>query len=87
VKLDYERLLSLLQDNVGKQWGKKEAKIPTNKQYVKYTQNYQSRAVVATFGGELRARREASQEREASLAYELLNRMLELGRPHAYPAS
>jgi hypothetical protein len=37
-----------------------------------------------TFGGGLRAKREASQEREASLACQLLNRMLELGRPQSY---
>jgi hypothetical protein len=40
-----------------------------------------------TFGGGLRAKREDSQEREASLACELLNRMLELGRPQSYPVS
>jgi Transposase DDE domain len=37
-----------------------------------------------TFGGGLRAKRDASQEREASLACQLLNRMLELGRPQSY---
>ena len=40
-----------------------------------------------TFGGGLRAKREESQEREASLACELLNRMRELGRPLSYPVS
>jgi hypothetical protein len=34
-----------------------------------------------TFGDRLRAKRDAAQEREASLACQLLNRMLELGRP------
>ena len=38
-----------------------------------------------TFGDRLRAKREESQEREASLACELLNRMRELGRPQSYP--
>ena len=38
-----------------------------------------------TFGGRLRAKREESQEREAALACQLLNRMLELGRPQSYP--
>ena len=37
-----------------------------------------------TFGGGLRAKRDASQEREASLACQLLNRMRELGRPQSY---
>ncbi len=38
-----------------------------------------------TFGGGLRAKRDASQAREASLACELLNRMRERGRPQSYP--
>lgn len=37
-----------------------------------------------TFGGRVRAKRDDAQEREASLACALLNRMLELGRPHSY---
>jgi hypothetical protein len=40
-----------------------------------------------TFGDRLRAKRDESQEREASLACQLLNRMLELGRPQSYPVS
>jgi hypothetical protein len=40
-----------------------------------------------TFGDRLRAKRDESQAREASLACELLNRMLELGRPLSYPVS
>ena len=38
-----------------------------------------------TFGCGLRAKREESQEREASLACQLLNRMRELGCPQSYP--
>jgi len=37
------------------------------------------------FGGELRSKRDASQERETALACELLNRMQALGRPQSYP--
>ena len=40
-----------------------------------------------TFGGGLRAKRDASQEREASLACQLLNRMRELGCPLSYTVS
>ena len=39
------------------------------------------------FGGTLRAKRDEAQEREAVLACQLLNRMLELGRPQSYPVS
>ena len=40
-----------------------------------------------TFGDHLRAKREESQEREASLACQLLNRRRELGRPQSYAVS
>jgi hypothetical protein len=40
-----------------------------------------------TFGDRLRAKRDASQEREAALACQLLNRMRELGCPQSYPVS
>ena len=40
-----------------------------------------------TFGDRLRAKRDEAQEREASLACQLLNRMLELGRPLSYPVN
>ena len=37
------------------------------------------------FGGVLRAKHDESQVREALLACQLLNRMLNLGRPQSYP--
>jgi hypothetical protein len=40
-----------------------------------------------TCGDHLRAKREASQEREAALACQLRNRMRELGRPQSYAVS
>jgi hypothetical protein len=40
-----------------------------------------------TFGGVLRSKRDASQEREASLACELLNRMQARGCPQSYAVS
>lgn len=46
VERDYTRLVDFLSGNVNRTWGKKEAKLPTRSHYVKYTQNYMSRAVV-----------------------------------------
>lgn len=43
---NYQQLLNLLSGEAGKQWGKREVLTPSNKRYVKYTQNYMSRAVV-----------------------------------------
>jgi hypothetical protein len=40
-----------------------------------------------TVGDRLRAKRDESQEREASLACQLLNRMREMGRPVSYAVS
>lgn len=46
IKRDFARLMSLLQGNVDDNWGRKERRIPDRKHYVKYTQNYKSRAIV-----------------------------------------
>jgi membrane-bound lytic murein transglycosylase C len=35
-----------LTGNVKEKWGSKEVKLPEKKKYVKYTQNYRSRAIV-----------------------------------------
>ena len=51
-----------------------------------YAENVFSR-FKRTFGDRLRAKRDASQEREASLACALLNRMRALGRPQSYLVS
>jgi membrane-bound lytic murein transglycosylase C len=46
IKRDYDNLVTLLTGKVTKTWGKKEVKLPSRVQYIKYTQNYMSRAVV-----------------------------------------
>lgn len=43
---NYQKLVDILSGKAGAQWGKKEAVTPSNKRYVKYTQNYMSRAIV-----------------------------------------
>src|SRR3989344_6429015 len=53
IKHEYDNLVALLRGEVGKTWGKKEVKIATPKHYVKYTQNYQSRAIVNFDSGEI----------------------------------
>ena len=39
------------------------------------------------FGGRMRAKRDAAQEREATIACGVLNRMRAMGRPHSYRVS
>jgi membrane-bound lytic murein transglycosylase C len=46
VQRDFETLMAALTGKVRNTWGEKEIKIPERKRYVKYTQNYMSRAIV-----------------------------------------
>ncbi len=46
LKRDYDILMAALTGNVNRNWGKKETKLPSRTSYVKYTQNYKSRAIV-----------------------------------------
>ncbi len=43
---DFELIMAALTGNVRQTWGEKEVKVPEKKKYVKYTQNYMSRAIV-----------------------------------------
>ena len=43
---NYNQLQALLRGEVGREWGNREVVTPSNKRYVKYTQNYKSRAIV-----------------------------------------
>ena len=53
VQSDFRLLMDVLRGNAGKQWGKKEARLPDRTHYVKYTQGYLSRAVVDFDRGEI----------------------------------
>lgn len=46
VQRDFETIMAALTGRVRQTWGEKEVKVPEQKKYVKYTQNYMSRAVV-----------------------------------------
>ncbi len=43
---EFQTLYDALTGNVKEKWGPKEVKLPEKKKYVKYTQKYQSRAIV-----------------------------------------
>tara|TARA_B100002003_G_scaffold250499_1_gene290105 strand:- start:2301 stop:3467 length:1167 start_codon:yes stop_codon:yes gene_type:complete len=45
-RANYKKLLTLLRGDVATQWGTKEVVTPGNHRYVKYTDNYKSRAIV-----------------------------------------
>jgi membrane-bound lytic murein transglycosylase C len=52
-KRDFDTLMNTLSGNVKKKWGKKEARLPGRKTYVKYTKQYKSRAIVDFERGEI----------------------------------
>ncbi|MGA8007615.1 MAG: murein transglycosylase domain-containing protein [Burkholderiales bacterium] len=52
-KRDFSRLQAFLSGKAGASWGRKDAKLPSRTRYVKYTQNYRSRAVVDFDRGEI----------------------------------
>ena len=64
-KKDFEAILAVLGVNVGKTWGKKEVQLPERKKYVKYTQNYKSRAIV-DFDSARNSRRNAGRSRPST---------------------
>lgn len=67
IKHDYEKLMSLLSGNVDKNWGHKEVKLPTRTHYIKYTQNYKSRAIVEFDTGEITVETLDDKDPKASL--------------------
>lgn len=76
VKRDFDKLMALLQGKAGEQWGKQEVKVPTQKQYVKYTQNYMSRAVVDFDQGEVMVETLDEQDPAASLRNAIVTTLL-----------
>jgi membrane-bound lytic murein transglycosylase C len=66
-KKDFEVILAVLGVNVGKTWGKKEVQLPERKKYVKYTQNYKSRAIVNFDSGEILVETLDDQDPQRSL--------------------
>jgi membrane-bound lytic murein transglycosylase C len=46
VQRDFQLVMEALTGKVRQTWGEKEVKLPERKRYVKYTQNYMSRAIV-----------------------------------------
>ncbi len=73
---DYHKLLTLLRSEVGKEWGRKEVVTPGNKRYVKYTQNYQSRAIVDFDEGRVTIETLDQQQPDTSLKNAIVTTLL-----------
>ncbi len=75
-KKDFETILAVLGVNVGKTWGKKEVQLPERKKYVKYTQNYKSRAIVNFDSGEILVETLDDQDPQKSLKNAVITTLL-----------
>ena len=75
-KKDFETILAALGVNVEKTWGKKEIQLPERKKYVKYTQNYKSRAIVDFDSGEILVETLDDQDPQRSLKNAVITTIL-----------
>ena len=75
-KKDFEAILAVLGVNVEKTWGKEEIKLPEQKKYVKYTQNYKSRAIVDFDSGEILVETLDDQDPQKSLKNAVITTIL-----------
>ena len=80
---DFATLLAALGVNVGKTWGKKEIKLPEQKKYVKYTQNYKSRAIVNFDSSEIIVETLDDQDPQRSLKNAVITTILTPQDPRA----
>src|SRR6185436_12356474 len=83
VERDYQRLVSVLTGNVNRTWGKKETKVPTRSTYVKYTQNYMSRAVVDFDAGKIMVETLDTKDPKASLKSAIVTTLLTPNDPRS----
>lgn len=83
IKRDYNNLVTLLTGRVSKTWGKKEVKLPSRVQYIKYTQNYLSRAVVDFDKGEVTVETLDDKDPNTSLKNAIVTTLLTPSDPRA----
>jgi membrane-bound lytic murein transglycosylase C len=82
-KKDFDAILAVLGVNVGKTWGKKEIQLPERKKYVKYTQNYKSRAIVDFDSGQILVETLDDQDSSRSLKNAVITTLLTPEDPRA----
>lgn len=80
---DFNALYDALGGKVGEKWGKKEVKLPQQKKYVKYTQNYKSRAIVDFDSGDILVETLDEQDPQRSLKNAIVTTLLTPQDPRA----
>ena len=83
LKRDYDNLVSVLTGNVNRNWGKKETKLPSRTSYIKYTQNYKSRAIVDFDTGTITVETVDDKDPKASLRNAIVTTLLTPDDPRA----
>lgn len=83
VQRDYQRLTSLLFGRASGSWGKKDTRLPSRTHYVKYTQNYKSRAIVDFDTGQITVETVDDKDPRASLKSAIVTTLLTPDDPRA----
>ncbi len=83
VKRDFDTLMAALTGNVNKTWGKKEVQLPERTKYVKYTQNYRSRAIVDFDAGEIVVETVDDKDAQGSLKNAIVTTLLTPNDPRS----
>jgi membrane-bound lytic murein transglycosylase C len=83
VKGDFDRMMGALTGHVKKTWGKQEVKLPERTKYIKYTQNYRSRAVVDFDSGEITVETLDDKDPAGSLKNAIVTTLLTPDDPRA----
>lgn len=80
---DFEALMAALTGNVKRTWGNKEVKLPERTKYIKYTQNYRSRAIVDFDAGEVTVETLDDKDPAGSLKNAIVTTLLTPDDPRA----
>ena len=80
---DFETLMAALRGEAGRTWGEKEVSLPERKRYVKYTQNYKSRAIVNFDTGEILVETLDDKDPRGSLKNAIVTTLLTPDDPRA----
>lgn len=82
-RANYNKLVALLNGEAGKEWGRDGVLTPSNKRYVKYTQNYKSRAVVQFDSGRITVETLDQKQPQTSLKNAIVTTLLTPDDPRA----
>lgn len=80
---EIKNLLALLRGNVDREWGKKDRAMPGTHRYVKYTENYKSRAIINFDSGLIRVETVAKNNARRSLHNAIVTTLLTPDDPRA----